>query len=237
MPLKPAGGATTGKLLPTGSVVDTLDVPGVGKVCASLVDAANACCFVRAADVGLVGTEMPDFLDSASALLETLGRIRVAASIAMGIGHDEADARRRRAVPYIVMVAPARDSPSLSGEPVLADAVDLTVRALSSGQPHRALPLTVSLCLAVASRMDGTVVHEVASTRGGGQAAGGAGLVRIAMPSGVLLVDADVRWVVGGDGRGAWHAEQGAFYRTQRRLFDGFVYVPAARVSRLVKAS
>ena len=103
-------------------------------------------------------------------------------------------------------------------------------------------PVTLAVLAALSSPVsanpvDGTVVHEVASTRGGGQAAGGAGLVRIAMPSGVLLVDADVRWVVGGDGRGAWHAEQGAFYRTQRRLFDGFVYVPAARVSRLVKAS
>src|SRR5215204_705223 len=38
------GGATTGKLLPTGNVIDTLDVPGVGKIRASLVDAANACC-------------------------------------------------------------------------------------------------------------------------------------------------------------------------------------------------
>src|SRR5687768_417507 len=49
------GGATTGKLLPTGNVVDTLDVPGVGKIRASLVDAANATCFLNASDLGLSG--------------------------------------------------------------------------------------------------------------------------------------------------------------------------------------
>ena len=47
------GGATTGRLLPTGNVVDTLDVPGVGRLSVSMVDAANACVFVRAADLGL----------------------------------------------------------------------------------------------------------------------------------------------------------------------------------------
>ena len=41
--------------------------------------------------------------------------------------------------------------------------------------------------------------------------------------------------VVKKDGR--WHAEQGAFYRTQRRLFDGYVYVRASQVPGLVAAS
>ena len=45
------GGATTGKLLPTGNASDVLDVPGVGRVRVSMVDAANACVFVNAADV------------------------------------------------------------------------------------------------------------------------------------------------------------------------------------------
>ena len=68
------GGATTGKLLPTGNVVDTLDVPGVGKIRASLVDAANACCFLNAADLGLTGIEMPEALDASDELLDKLAK-------------------------------------------------------------------------------------------------------------------------------------------------------------------
>ena len=39
------------------------------------------------------------------------------------------------------------------------------------------------------------------------------------MPSGVLDVDAEVQ-----QRSGAPHAVRGSFYRTTRRLFDGFVY-------------
>ena len=57
------GGATTGKLLPTGAPLDRLDVPGLGPIEVSMVDAANACVFVRARDLGLTGRELPDELE------------------------------------------------------------------------------------------------------------------------------------------------------------------------------
>jgi len=55
------------------------------------------------------------------------------------------------------------------------------------------------------------------------------GDLRIAMPSGVLTVAATVNSVDGG-----WHAEQGAVYRTQRRMFEGSVLVRASRVPGLL---
>ena len=209
------GGATTGKLLPTGHVTDWLDVEGLGRLEVSCVDAANACVFVRARDLGLTGRELPDALDANTDLLATLQKIRRAASVAMGIAKDEHEARTIAGVPIIGFVAPAMDAPTLSGIPIAASEVDLTARFLSNGQPHRALPLTASLCTAVAARIEGTVAH---------QAAGGAtdGPIRIGMPSGILTVDADV----GRDPSGAWVAHSGAFYRTARRLFDGRIYVP-----------
>ena len=220
------GGATTGKLLPTGSVVDTLDVPGVGRIRASLIDATNATCFLNAADLGLTGIEMPEALDASTELLEKLSKIRIAASIAMGIGKDAADAARNRTVPFVSFVSPPQDAPSLSGETIKAHSVDLTGRAISNGQPHRALPLTVTLCMAVAARIEGSIVNRVARLNSSPDAG-----IRIAMPSGVLVVAASVRKV-----NGAWHAEQGGFYRTQRRLFDGYVYVRASRVPGLIAA-
>lgn len=209
------GGATTGRLLPTGRVVDVLDVPGLGRIEASLVDAANACVFVRARDLGLTGRELPDQLDANPAVLERLQAIRRAASVGMGIAPHEEAARAIHGVPIIGMVAPAMDAPTLSGEPIVAHEIDLTTRFLSNGQPHRALPLTASLCTAVAARITGTLAHQAMD-------AAGDGAVRIGMPSGILTVDADVTR----DPAGAWTAHSGAFYRTARRLFDGRVYAP-----------
>jgi 2-methylaconitate cis-trans-isomerase PrpF len=209
------GGASTGALLPTGNTVDRLDVPGLGEIDASLVDAANAAVFVRARDVGLTGLELPDALDARPDVMALLEAIRVQASVRMGIALDEAAARRITIVPFVAIVSPAADSLSLTGEFVRASEVDMTVRVISNGQPHRALPLTISLCTAVAARIAGTVVSEAATATEPGAK------LRLGMPSGVLTVGADVEQ----DG-GVWVARAGSFYRTARRLFDGRVYLP-----------
>jgi hypothetical protein len=211
------GGATTGKLLPTGNPVDALMVPGVGIIPVSMIDAANACVFVRALDLGLTGRELPEALDQDIALLDKLQRIRRAASVAMGIARDEEEARSIAGVPIIGFVAPPMDAPTLSGEPIMADQVDLTARFLSNGQPHRALPLTASLCTGVAARISGSLVNQVLGPNASAS-------VRIGMPSGILTVDAEVSQ----ERDLGWVARSGAFYRTARRLFDGRVYAPVA---------
>ncbi len=204
---------STGRLLSTGRAADLLDVPGVGAIRASMVDAANACVFVAAEALGLSGIELPDALDADAAVLRKLADIRLHASVAMGIAPDVAAARATPLVPLIGFVAAPCDSRTLDGEQVLAGDCDLVVRMISNGQPHRALPLTGSLCTAVAAQIEGSVVHGVAR-------AGRDGPLRLAMPSGVLTVDARVRAEAG-----RWHAEHGSFFRTTRRLFDGFVHV------------
>ncbi|WP_376090254.1 2-methylaconitate cis-trans isomerase PrpF family protein [Roseomonas sp. CCTCC AB2023176] len=210
------GGASTGRLLPTGNPRDVLDVGGIGRLEASLVDAANACVFLRAADLGLTGRELPDEIESRPDLLARFAAIRAAGSVAMGIAPDLAAARAISAIPFIGVVAPPAPFRSLTGEEFTTATHDLAARILSNGQPHRALPLTISLCAAVAARIDGTLVHEATGRNGAS--------LRIGMPSGVLTVAAEVTR----DPAGAWQAESGGFYRTARRLFDGQVWVPGA---------
>lgn len=209
------GGATTGRLLPSGRVVDVLDVPGFGPIEASLVDAANAGAFIRARDVGLTGRELPDELDANPEMLKLLDAIRRQASVRMGIAPDIEVARGISTVPYIGFVSPPAAAPTLSGETIAAEAIDLAARIISNGQPHRALPLTGSLCTAVAARIAGSVVAECLPP---GVAEGP---LRIGMPSGILTVGADVA-----QEDGAWVARSGSFYRTARRLFDGRVWIP-----------
>jgi 2-methylaconitate isomerase len=220
------GGATTGKLLPTGNVADELDVPGHGKIRVSMVDAANACVFVRAADVGVTGTELPEEIEANPALLKKLSAIRVAASVAMGITKNLEEAAKRASVPFVGFVSPPQNAKTLTGEGIGKSAVDLTGRMMSNGQPHRALPLTCTLCMAVAARLPGSIVFEAARPTDKPESE-----IRIAMPSGVLTVAASVRKL-----EGQWHAQQGAFYRTQRRMFEGSVLVRASRVPVLIAA-
>jgi 2-methylaconitate cis-trans-isomerase PrpF len=220
------GGATTGKLLPTGNVVDTLDVPGIGKIRVSMVDAANATVWVKAADIGLSGIELPEPLEANTVAMQKLSAIRIAASVAMGIAPNVEEAAKRKSVPFIGFVSAPQDAKLLSGETIKADEIDLTGRVISNGQPHRALPLTVSLCMAVASRIEGSVVSEVLRKGTDAEAP-----IRIGMPSGILTVAATVR-----QKDSDWHADQGAFYRTQRRMFEGQVLVRASGVPGLSAA-
>lgn len=209
------GGATTGQLLPTQHIKDTLYIPELGEIKVSMVDAANAAVFVKAADIGLTGLELPDELERRPELLAKLELIRTHASVAMGITPNLEQAQQVTLVPFVAFVSAPQDNPTLSGDVVPSHHIDLVARVISSGQPHRALPLTVSLCTAVAARITGSIVNELLGSDVNPNQA-----LRLGMPSGVLTVDADVT-----QEDGHWHAHSGAFYRTANRLFDGRVWI------------
>ncbi len=214
------GGAGTGKLLPTGNPVDELDVPGVGRVEASLVDAANPCVFVPAIALGMTGAEMPEEIEANRGLMDRLEAIRIAASLRMGIAGTPREAASIPSIPKIAMVAEPCDSSTLSGEVLRAGAMDVAVRMISIGRPHRAVPLTGAMCLAVASRIEGSVVHRMAR-----RGALPDEPVRIGQPSGLTVVGAAVT----GEG-GVWTAEKATVYRTARRLMEGSVLLRASAI-------
>ncbi len=201
------GGAVTGKLLPTGNPRDILEVPSVGAVEASLVDATNPMVFVRAKDVSLLGTELPDAVDADRALGARLEAIRAAGAKAMGMAPGPA-------VPKIAMVAPPAAFRALDGRPVQPAETDICARVISMGKCHRAFALTAAMCLAVAARIEGTVVHEMLPRAVPTD-------VRLGHPSGVLPINAAVETKAGRP----W-ARQVTVYRTARRLMEGFIRIP-----------
>jgi 2-methylaconitate cis-trans-isomerase PrpF len=206
------GGAKTGRLLPTGNATDTLQVEGLGRVPASLVDAANPCVFVPAEAVGATATELPTQIEQNAALLGKLEAIRRAASVAMGIAPDVEKAGTI-SVPIVSFVAPPVEMTVLSGRRLAPSDMDIAVRMMSNGQAHRATPLTGALCLAVATRVPGTIPNEFARSL-----SDDAMQIRIAHASGVITVDAKVA-----PSGNELHAEYAAVYRTARRLFEGRV--------------
>lgn len=212
------GGAGTGQLLPTGNARDSLQVPELGIVDVSMVDAANPCVFVDAGALGRRGDELPGDLDIDTDCLRWLESIRLAASVAMSIAPNKTAAAAIPSIPKVAMLAAPRDTVTLSGAKLGAEDFDILVRMISVGQPHRAVPLTGALCLGVAMRVPGSVAHALASKT--------AGPARIANPSGLLVVDADV-----GEENGQIVARHGAVYRSARRLFEGNVLIPKGAVS------
>lgn len=221
------GGANTSGLLPSGNVVDELELPNGRKIAASLIDATLAVAYVNAADIGATGKESPTEVDNDPELMEILEHLRCQAGVLMGLGDTPDYIREQSAVvPKICFVTPPQDNPSMSGETLKAENCDLTARMMSSGNCHRALPSTGSACIAVAARIEGSTVHRVTRTLDDPKDD-----VRISHPSGILKVTADVELTADG-----WHCNSVGVYRTQRRLFDGFVYVPASKVPSLVAA-
>ena len=208
------GGAGTGHLLPTGRPVNRLKVEGIGQIDVSLVDAANPCCLARAGDLGLTGTESPEELERAPELAALFEAIRRAAGRAAGYVPVPAG------VPKVGIVAPPAAYTSLSGARIEARDMDFSVRMISVGRPHRAVPLTAAMCLAVAAGIEGTLVREAMPQPPGED-------VRIGQPSGVTPVGARVVRTDGG-----WRAEHAVVYRTARRLMDGWVYASKGAVAR-----
>ncbi len=214
------GGAATGKLLPTGRPRDTLDVPGSGAIEASLVDATNPVVFVRAKDLGMLGTEGPEAIDRDAALLERLEAIRVAGAALMKI-------QGSAAIPKVAFVAPSASYRALDGREISSREVDLVARVVSMGKCHRAFALTAAMCLAVAGRIDGTVVSESLAPSSLSSPPVGERDLRLGHPSGVLPIAALVERAASGGPV----ARQVTVYRTARRLMEGFVRVPEARRS------
>lgn len=189
--VRPAG-SRTGRLLPTSSVADTFE--GVATTC---IDVANPCCFVLASDLGVDGRLAPQEIEDHPTLTHTLDRIRRQVGVRMGLAASEEEVPG--SVPKIAIVSPNADS----GESIVA-------RAMSVGQPHKAIPVTVALALAAASKLPGSTVSKCLSVD-----PGEAGLV-IHHASGTLHVDAKY----GGEGE----LEKATVIRTARRLMEGRIF-------------
>lgn len=206
-----------GAMFPTGQLVDTLDVPGVGSFAATMINAGIPTIFVRAADIGYTGTELQDDINNDAAALARFETIRAYGALKMGLIKDIAEAATRAHTPKIAFVSPAQSYTASSGKSVAADQVDLLVRALSMGKLHHAMMGTCAVAIGTAAAIPGTLVNE---------AAGGGALeaVRFGHPSGTLRVGAKAELV-----DGSWTVTKAIMSRSSRVLMEGWVRVPQSR--------
>ena len=204
-----------GAMFPTGNLVDTLDVPGVGSFPATMISAGIPTVFVNAADIGYQGTELREDINNDPAQLERFEKIRVAGALRMGLIQTPEEALKRQHTPKIAFVSPPKSYTASSGKAIEAGDVDLLVRALSMGKLHHAMMGTCAVAIGTAAAVPGTLVNLAA---GGGEREA----VRFGHPSGTLRVGAQAQLV-----DGQWQVTKAVMSRSARILMEGWVRVPA----------
>ena len=209
-------GEDDGAMFPTGNLVDELDVPGIGTLGVTLINAGIPTVFVNAADIGYTGTELQPAINEDPAALARFEAIRAHAALRMGLIERIEDAARRQHTPKVAFVSPAAGYVASSGKAIDAGDIDLNVRALSMGKLHHAMMGTAAVAIGTAAAIPGTLVNTAA---GGGARTS----VRFGHPSGTLRVGAEAALV---DGR--WQVARAIMSRSARVLMEGAVRVPPA---------
>ena len=210
--MDPADG--DGAMFPTGNLVDDLEVPGVGTLKATMINAGIPTIFVNAEDIGYTGAELQEAIngdDKALAMFET---IRAHGAIRMGLIQHVDEAAARQHTPKVAFVAKSANYTSSSGKQVTTDDVDLLVRALSMGKLHHAMMGTAAVAIGTAAAIPGTLVNLAA---GGGERSA----VRFGHPSGTLRVGAQANQV-----DGEWNVVKAIMSRSARVLMEGWVRIP-----------
>ncbi len=203
-----------GAMFPTGHVIDELDVPGVGKLQATMINAGIPTIFIKADAIGYTGTELQEAINSDSKALAMFETIRAHGALRMGLIKHIDEAATRQHTPKVAFVAPPKDYTSSSGKQVKASDIDLLVRALSMGKLHHAMMGTAAVAIGTAAAIPGTLVNLAA---GGGEREA----VRFGHPSGTLRVGAQASQI-----NGEWSVKKAIMSRSARVLMEGWVRVP-----------
>jgi probable AcnD-accessory protein PrpF len=203
-----------GSMFPTGNLIDDLEVPGVGTLKATMINAGIPTIFVDAAAVGCTGTELQDDINGDPEKLAMFEKIRAYGALRMGLIKHLDEAAKRQHTPKVAFVAKPIDYVSSSGKAVAASDVNVLVRALSMGKLHHAMMGTVAVSISAAAAIPGTTVNLAA---GGGKR----DAVRFGHPSGALRVGAEATMV-----DGEWKVTKAIMSRSARVLMEGWVRVP-----------
>jgi len=203
-----------GAMFPTGNLVDELEVPGLGKLKATLINAGIPTIFVDAAAIGYTGTELQDAINGDAKALAMFETLRAHGALRMGLIQHLDEAANRQHTPKVAFVAKPADYVASSGKTVAAADIDLLVRALSMGKLHHAMMGTAAVAIGTAAAIPGTLVNLAAG--GGARTA-----VRFGHPSGTLRVGAEAR-----QQEGDWVVSKAIMSRSARVLMEGWVRVP-----------
>ncbi len=208
-------GEDGGAMFPTGNLVDTLEVPEIGRFQATFINAGIPTIFLNAEDIGYTGSELQDAINGDAKALARFETIRAYGAKQMGLIQDISEAGSRQHTPKITFVSKPKQYVSSSGKTITEQDTDLLVRALSMGKLHHAMMGTAAVAIGTAAAIPGTLVNLAAG--GGAREA-----VRFGHPSGTLRVGAQAI-----QEKGQWVVKKAVMSRSARVLMEGWVRIPA----------
>jgi len=208
-------GEDGGAMFPTGNLVDTLEVPEIGRFQATFINAGIPTIFLNAEDIGYTGSELQDAINGDAKALARFETIRAHGAKQMGLIQDISEPASRQHTPKIAFVSKPKQYVSSSGKTITEKDTDLLVRALSMGKLHHAMMGTAAVAIGTAAAIPGTLVNLAAG--GGAREA-----VRFGHPSGTLRVGAQAI-----QEKGQWVVKKAVMSRSARVLMEGWVRIPA----------
>lgn len=212
--INPSG--TIGKgLLPTGNVIDILDVPNFGKINASIIDSANPLVFVKAKDIGLSGKELPSELNKNQKMLELLEIIRGLAAVKLGLINDyKRSSWDTPGIPKMTFVNESEDYLTSEGKEIKKNEIDLLSRMMSMQKPHPSYAMTGAMCTAAAAIIPGCIVNQILAKNANTQ------FLRIGHPGGILECGVDYK-----ENDKCPIIEDTFGFRTANLIMDGTAYI------------
>lgn len=209
------GGDAEGKMFPTGNLIDTLAIPALGDISATLINAGNPTVFVEANSLGLTGSELQDAVNSNEQLLKICEAVRAQGAVSMGLAETVDQATTKRpATPKLAFVSAPHDFIASDGKQISKGDIDLNVRILSMGKLHHAMTGTGAIAIAAAAAIPGTLVERTLGKC--------SEEIRFGHPSGTLTVGASAE-----NRKGEWIVIKAVMSRSARRLMEGWVRVSA----------
>lgn len=202
-------------LLPTGHCRDELDVPELGKISVSIVDATNPVVFVHANAVGLSGTELPSEIDGSEEQLKKLENVRGKAAVLLGLCQDyEKAAYETPGIPKLAILSEPAAYQTISGVKIEASDYDLCGRMMSMQKGHPSYALTGAMCTVACAAVPGTVANQIVGQMPQNN------IVRIGHPGGIL--EAGVQYQMTDENNIQIYEAYG--YRTAKLLMTGKTY-------------
>lgn len=202
-------GATLNRgILPTGNITDTITINDK-PISITICDVANLIVFVKATDVGMTGSELPDEINSNAAMIQTLSEVRGKGSHIVGRCSDwRLVDEQSPMMPMVVTVAPAASAEA-----------HLSARLILDNRCHDSMAGTGSVCVAACSRIQGSIANQQLRPDSASEH-----VLQLEHPRGVMPVSvvADA-----GPGHSALPVFKSlSFIRTARAIMAGELYVP-----------